>query len=409
MKQTAKQSDEMQFVEQYFEEYYDNFGYWSMEEFGKEYSECFPGNRQRREWGFIPLPSVGEYEEDERPPLYRHKSLDEYENDVEKLFRSVTPRDLYYSTSVYRDPGNEKMDEKKRLQTDLVFDIDADIESRSYEDAIERSKIELRKLIAILRDHIGFEEDDMNVYFSGGKGYHLHIRDGFDLLEASTESREEIVGYITGESLDLESISAPRNDGGFDFEKDGEVQFVKPNGWGSMVLNSMQMRIDRRNEHLTMLLKDKGTLDAADEFGLMKDGGYFTGSESERLYKNELYDLIDVYAPTIDEPVTTDLHRLIRMPLSLHGGTGFRVTPVDIDSIDEFDPFSDAIPSYLPSVDVQVRIKDGIDVDSISSPPIEGERLSDVGEDREAILSPHNALFHVLKGNVELVDSPNVF
>jgi DNA primase small subunit len=40
--------------------------------------------------------------------------------------------------------------------------------------------------------------------------------------------------------------------------------------------------------------------------------------------------------------VTTDIHRLIRLPGSLHGGTGLRVVPLSREEVDRFDPFRDA-------------------------------------------------------------------
>jgi len=44
-----------------------------------------------------------------------------------------------------------------------------------------------------------------------------------------------------------------------------------------------------------------------------------------------------------DEPVTADIRRLIRCPTSLHGGSGFRVTPLTIQSLEEFEPLWDAV------------------------------------------------------------------
>jgi len=44
-----------------------------------------------------------------------------------------------------------------------------------------------------------------------------------------------------------------------------------------------------------------------------------------------------------DEPVTADVRRLIRCPGSLHGGTGFRVTPLTLSGLEEFDPLQDAV------------------------------------------------------------------
>ena len=44
-----------------------------------------------------------------------------------------------------------------------------------------------------------------------------------------------------------------------------------------------------------------------------------------------------------DEPVTGDIHRLIRLPGSLHGGSGLRVTTMDSKQLENFDPMVDAI------------------------------------------------------------------
>ncbi|WP_171823402.1 hypothetical protein [Thermogymnomonas acidicola] len=46
----------------------------------------------------------------------------------------------------------------------------------------------------------------------------------------------------------------------------------------------------------------------------------------------------------IDEPVTTDVHRLIRFPMSLHGKSGLMVLPVPLDGLEEFDPLVSAVP-----------------------------------------------------------------
>jgi len=55
----------------------------------------------------------------------------------------------------------------------------------------------------------------------------------------------------------------------------------------------------------------------------------------ERISKN-----IRIY---IDAPVTADIKRLIRMPHSLHGKTGLRVTKVEIDELKDFNPFYNAV------------------------------------------------------------------
>jgi len=63
------------------------------------------------------------------------------------------------------------------------------------------------------------------------------------------------------------------------------------------------------------------------------------------------------FTSEIDEPVTSDIKRLIRLPLSLHGKTGLRVTPMDRETLDAFDPLRDAVPEVFPDDEVEVFVK----------------------------------------------------
>jgi DNA primase small subunit len=55
-----------------------------------------------------------------------------------------------------------------------------------------------------------------------------------------------------------------------------------------------------------------------------------------------------------DEPVTTDVKRLIRAPGSLHGGSGLRVTALEPSELDAFDPLVDAVVFGDREVPVEV-------------------------------------------------------
>lgn len=63
-----------------------------------------------------------------------------------------------------------------------------------------------------------------------------------------------------------------------------------------------------------------------------------------------------------DEPVTSDIRRLIRMPSSLHGKTGLRVTSLTRDSLDDFDPLRDAFPETLSEKPIRLNIKEGFEM-----------------------------------------------
>jgi len=64
---------------------------------------------------------------------------------------------------------------------------------------------------------------------------------------------------------------------------------------------------------------------------------------------------VSMSAGETDEPVTCDVKRLIRMPGSLHGKTGFKVEKITLDSLLDFDPLIDTIVFSDDPVKVQVN------------------------------------------------------
>jgi DNA primase small subunit len=68
-----------------------------------------------------------------------------------------------------------------------------------------------------------------------------------------------------------------------------------------------------------------------------------------------------MYSADIDQPVTTDIHRVIRLIGSLNGKTGFTVTEVTRDELTDFDPLGDAIAFESDTLKISVP-KRGIGV-----------------------------------------------
>jgi DNA primase small subunit len=78
--------------------------------------------------------------------------------------------------------------------------------------------------------------------------------------------------------------------------------------------------------------------------------GIITGQPEGEFRKRLLFR-----AALADEPVTTDTKRLIRMPTSLHGGSGMRVQPLELRDLHDFDPLTDAV--VFGTRDVKVDAK----------------------------------------------------
>jgi len=78
-------------------------------------------------------------------------------------------------------------------------------------------------------------------------------------------------------------------------------------------------------------------------------------------------------AAEVDEPVTRDVKRLIRMPGSLHGKTAMRVIPMRREQLDSFEPLRDAFPSVFPDHLIKVTVNKPVDI------VLKGERVHGQG------------------------------
>lgn len=294
-----------------------------------------------REWGFIFFSSGSK-----TAGMRRHLSFSSPE-DVHTYLKTMIPAHVYYSTAYYARPGAGQMSDKGWLGADLIFDLDADhIVRGPYDVMLARVKEELFKLIDMLTSELGFFERDLRINFSGGRGYHIHIPTLAVRSWDSTE-RRELVNYVSGTGLSAESMLAGP---------------ARNKGWQKRYRAALLAELDRiaalesdaQAEYLTGL---KGI---SDKFatGFLKnlDATRTTAATiPEKLLENKVIraitnpenkpfqDQILAMAAQADEPVTTDIKRLIRHPGSLHGGSGMRVTPLEVDRLDAFDPLLDAV------------------------------------------------------------------
>jgi len=109
-------------------------------------------------------------------------------------------------------------------------------------------------------------------------------------------------------------------------------------------------------------------------------------------WKTLLRRAVDETSAETDEPVTTDTRRLIRLPGSLHGGTGLRVAPLERDELDDFVPLRDAVVFSTREQTV------------VAPEPVEfevgGRRFNT--EAGDVSLPEYAAVFGMLRGDLEL-------
>ncbi|MCD5409881.1 MAG: DNA primase catalytic subunit PriS [Methanocellales archaeon] len=367
------------FIRTKFEEYYQG----ATSSIPSEFSIQLPPQFEKREWGFI-------FFDDAFPDIVmrRHKSFMS-EGEVFDYIRSMAPAHVFHSSAYYSNPAAPTMKEKGWQGADLIFDLDADhlkIKWTTYGDMLQKVKEETIKLIGFLTDDFGFEDKDIQVVFSGGRGYHIHVRNP-NVMGLESPERREIVDYITATGLEVENLLSydpmVRASGFREYIKTAKSLRFKyfKSGWGRRLHTGL---IGFLNE-ISYMEEDQAIeeIRRVAEIGKVraKKLAQITKSEQavEIIRKGNLDQianfptafwkmLVDMQKIELgghpDEPVTADTKRLIRLPTSLHGGSSFQVVPLTLNELGGFNPLSDAVVfgDELTAVNVtkasDVKIKD---------------------------------------------------
>jgi len=331
---------------------------------------------EAREWGFLLFDGAG---------MRRHKSYLSG-GEIMDYLRSMVPAHVYHSAAYYDRPDAPTMKEKGWRGADLIFDLDADHlkkAPKSYRKMLDLVKLETQKLLSFLLEDFGFSEEDVSIVFSGGRGYHIHVRDK-RILAMGSDERREIVDYLTGRGIDLESFIREipiAGDCGSESARMLRAPAQGSPGWGGRVNRSIISFVERvrsleEEEAIKVLSKSKGigTKKAAVFYKSLSGDGVldkiragnldlFKGSTD--IWKKLLAEDLDGEGVRVgisldeergetDEPVTADIRRIIRCPGSLHGGSGFRVTPLTVTTLEDFDPLNDAVVFGEDQVSIRV-------------------------------------------------------
>ena len=367
------------FIKQKFTEYY------------KENSTRIqpPTSMGKREFGFMLF---------EEAIMVRHKGF-ESEADFRDFLVSLSPSDVYYSSAYYEKP-EEPMEKKGWLGADLIFDIDSDHietpckskhdywicdscggagkgappkqcpqcgggkfkkEAWLCETCLEAAKAETLKLVEFLIDDFGFPLEEVEICFSGQRGYHAHIPVS-EVRQLDQAARKEIVDYITGTGLMIEShglretgfgstrepIGPDLNDAGWDGRIARGVYGLLSSSTPQQLeqlpgISKATVKILTANRDFILERWDRRT-----PWGTVKGVGVKTWTQI-------VQHVIKSQTAVIDTVVTTDTHRLIRLPLTLHGKTGLMSMHVPVDSLERFDPLKEAIAFRKGTLKVYVN------------------------------------------------------
>jgi DNA primase small subunit len=346
-----------------------------------------------REFGFIPW--------EKKVFMKRHLKFETPKELSVQLTRDP-PRHLYSSGSLYLEPDAREMENKKYQGCDLIIDIDVDHfytpckekhdlwyckdctakgtgmldkcpECRKSkltkltwvcDDCLNIAKNEITKLIHnFLIPDFGINEKDMKVAFSGHRGYHLKVESD-KLRKLNSDERREIVDYLTGDNISFELLGL--------IQRSTEIHgILKENlGWSQKIMNKVEELLLKPKEELEIILKDNNSFDfnqnLIESFLNYKDDYLELITKGERnvwaiegfgltTWKNFLKKIAKQVGVELDEPVTIDIHRLIRYPGSLHGKTGFKVQEITLNELDEFNPLDETNEKLDPIVFVSEK------------------------------------------------------
>lgn len=277
-------------------------------------------------------------------------------DDLQWHLGSRAPRAVYYSSAYFQDPGAEKMKEKGWMGADLIFDIDCDhligADRMDLETQLDQAKARVIKLLhGFLFPDFGIDPDHVTAVFSGGRGYHVHVRDP-QVWDLGQVERREIADYLA--AVGMTAARDPRR--GY---KDRRAE-----GWEARLAASIDylvvrlgnLPLEQRRAYLRQLAADHDFGDVKltnQTLGKMAPAfekaqkWFFQGTILE-LSDAQLQWLYQAAAniaalPDFDRQCTYDVHRLIRVPGTLHSGTGFLCREVALSDLETFDPFTDAV------------------------------------------------------------------
>jgi DNA primase small subunit len=302
-----------------------------------------PPRFQRREWAFVLFDSAYP-----RLVMRRHKAFGS-QKELYAYLQAVSPAHVYYSTACYAYPSAARMQDKKWEGADIIFDLDADKlltnSAPRYSLMLLAVKKETDKLLDFLMNDFGFDDTDFSIVFSGGRGYHVHLRKR-RLATLGSHERREVVNYLTGTGLEPEYLLRRTNL--LPMSEDKSCWDIRIRTWidryfkrlseldtetAIMELASVKAIGKRRAREIVDLMSQDSTIQPFLQSRLMPQAAW----------KSLIREAISQIKVSIDVPVTADTKRLIRLPTSLHGGSGFQVTPLTLDEFRRFEPLCDAV------------------------------------------------------------------
>jgi len=320
--------------------------------------------------------------------------------EMQQALCRIAPFYVSYSAAYYEFPDARPMAKKNWLGADLIFDLDAPAHSCgkfTCEKCLEDIKGQTVRLVEeFLIDDFGVEKSKISINFSGGRGYHVHVRDD-RFVRLGREERREIVDYISGTGLDMES---------FFFKGDSQKNkvFCGPKitqgGFGGKIAREIKKRLEAGDSGVWRMFGKKHTqknlesLRRGMENGIYSDAAH--AAEMSRGIEALKSEIAVCLGSQTDVNVTLDTSKLIRLPDSIHGGSGLAARSVGLERIGEFDPMADAVAFNDGEVEI-------IALEAIPPIAMAGGKIGPIAQGERKTLCQAGAVYLLCKKACSLI------
>ncbi|HIH33444.1 MAG TPA: hypothetical protein HA227_04290 [Candidatus Diapherotrites archaeon] len=344
------------------------FHYYYSKNFVKE-----PPNIERREFGF------GEFGKKISQRHFAFKNLADFNN----FLRDEVPFYASCSPAHYEFPSVPDMQKKHLLGSDLIWEFDSDdfktpcaeehtlwkcpkcglggkgrlqyctacgertvFDEWSCPECLNAVKKQTLQLVEWLQDDFGFGKG-LSVNFSGSKGFHVHLRSQ-EIFSLPQSGRVELLNYLTGFDLNLEALGFLSETGGHY----SSIPLNKAKGWQEKLLSklfSFLQGADALQLHSFSNLREKEAskhlLESRESIlQELKNGRLFKfGKKSKQFWQLLLEHFVEGQKLFIDRQTSIDLVKIVRVPETLHGGTGLLAKKIQLEGLKAFDALSETI------------------------------------------------------------------
>ncbi|MEB3756765.1 MAG: hypothetical protein GSR79_07920 [Desulfurococcales archaeon] len=254
----------------------------------------------------------------------RHLAFESKE-ELKKWILTKLPHSAFYSSAIYEIPDAPNMREKGWSGAELQLDIDVDhlIECRDkiykpcknssidlelfMEECLEIGLLKAYEAKNILEKDFGLK--NIEIHFSGNRGFHVLVKDK-KILFLEGEERRELADYLNGTGLAL-NIVIPKRRGVI-----SQIPRPEEPGWRGRLVRWA----------LYLYKKDEMNI------------------EFNEFFWDNIKRIVQHASIETDAQVTIDTTRLIRIPGSINGKSGLIVSKVEKSPseeirLDEFSPF----------------------------------------------------------------------